>query len=179
MTFFFGFLVCLRSHGTATSTASSLSLRLDPTGREFPSPLVTVFDVPVASMRASGVKRCDAEGSTLAVIALPAAAAGSCTRHTPVHQSSRSETPAWPVQRKHDSTSPPRRGMQRAAVRGRARGARQARAAQHVQKGSGVGESDTYAFATLARSDHCSPCPCPAPRWIRCLLSSEEAQPTA
>ena len=34
---------------------SSLSLRLDPTGREFPSPLVTVFDVPVARMRASGM----------------------------------------------------------------------------------------------------------------------------
>ena len=40
---------------TATSTTSSLSLRLDPTGREFPSPFVTVFDVPVARMRASGI----------------------------------------------------------------------------------------------------------------------------
>ena len=29
-------------------------------------------------------------------------------------------------------------------------------------QGSGVGESGTYTFATLARSDHCSPCPCPA-----------------
>ena len=37
-----------RSRGTATSTTSSLSLRLDPTVCEFPSPLVTVFDVPVA-----------------------------------------------------------------------------------------------------------------------------------
>ena len=37
------------------SATSSLSLRLDPTGREFPSPLVTVFDVPIASMRASGM----------------------------------------------------------------------------------------------------------------------------
>ena len=26
-------------------------------------------------------------------------------------------------------------------------------------QGSGVGESGTYTFATLARSDHCSPCP--------------------
>ena len=42
--------------GTATSTTSSLSLRLDPTAREFPSPLVTVFDVPVARMRTSGVR---------------------------------------------------------------------------------------------------------------------------
>ena len=31
-------------------------------------------------------------------------------------------------------------------------------------QGSGVGESGTYTFATLARSDHCSPCPCPAVR---------------
>jgi len=48
-----------RSRGTATSTTSSLSLRLDPTGREFPSPLVTVFDVPVARMRASGIHSTD------------------------------------------------------------------------------------------------------------------------
>jgi len=29
-------------------------------------------------------------------------------------------------------------------------------------QGSGVGESGTYAAAALGRSDHCSPCPCPA-----------------
>ena len=49
MTFFLGFfLPCIWSHGTVTSTTCSLSLRLDPTVCEFPSPLVTVFDVPVA-----------------------------------------------------------------------------------------------------------------------------------
>ena len=48
MTFFFGFF----GHVLGL-TGRRLSLRLDPTGREFPSPLVTVFDVPIASMRAS------------------------------------------------------------------------------------------------------------------------------
>ena len=38
-------------------TGRRLSLRLDPTGREFPSPLVTVFDVPVARMRASAIRK--------------------------------------------------------------------------------------------------------------------------
>jgi hypothetical protein len=38
-------------------TGLQLSLRLDPTAREFPSPLVTVFDVPVARMRASGIRK--------------------------------------------------------------------------------------------------------------------------
>ncbi len=81
--FFWFFLACIRSHGTATSTTSSLSLRLDPTVCEFPSHLVTVlreccllvlnavtstpqwirqpeaawgFDVPVARMRASAMQ---------------------------------------------------------------------------------------------------------------------------
>ena len=40
-------------------TGRRLSLRLDPTGREFPCPLVTVFDVPVARMRASGIHSTD------------------------------------------------------------------------------------------------------------------------
>ena len=71
-------------------------------------------------------------GATLAALALPAApAAGSGTRHTPIYQSPSQETVAWSVQRKHDSMSTPRRGMQRAAVRGRARAAHQGRAAQH------------------------------------------------
>jgi hypothetical protein len=57
MTFsFWFFLACLRSHGTVTSTTSSLSLRLDPTESEFPSPLVTVFDVPVAHAGLSHAK---------------------------------------------------------------------------------------------------------------------------
>ena len=37
-------------------TGRRLSLHLDPTAREFPSPLVTVFDVPIASMRASAMQ---------------------------------------------------------------------------------------------------------------------------
>ena len=50
MTFVFGFF----GHVLGL-TGRRLSLRFDPTGREFPSPLVTVFDVPVARMRASGM----------------------------------------------------------------------------------------------------------------------------
>ena len=53
MTFFGGVLHVLGL------TGRRLSLRLDPTGREFPSPLVTVFDVPIASMRASGIHSTD------------------------------------------------------------------------------------------------------------------------
>ena len=51
MTFVFGFF----GHVLGL-TGRRLSLRLDPTVREFPSPLVTVFDVPVARMRASGMR---------------------------------------------------------------------------------------------------------------------------
>jgi hypothetical protein len=53
MTFFFGFF----GHVLGL-TGRRLSLRLDPTAREFPSPLVTVFDVPIASMRASARPNC-------------------------------------------------------------------------------------------------------------------------
>ena len=52
MTFFFG------DFGHVLGlTGRRLSLRLDPTAREFPSPLVTVFDVPIASMRASAIRK--------------------------------------------------------------------------------------------------------------------------
>ncbi len=79
MTFFFWFFwACIRSHGTATSTTSSLSLRLDPTGREFPSPLVTVFDVPVASMRASARPNCLCVVLILYLVWMCAGGASSC-----------------------------------------------------------------------------------------------------
>jgi hypothetical protein len=82
MTFFFGFFWHVFGLTGRRHTTSSLSLRLDPTVCEFPSPLVTVlreccllvlnavtstpqwirqpeaawgFDVPVARMRASGM----------------------------------------------------------------------------------------------------------------------------
>ena len=65
-------------------------------------------------------------GATLAGLELPGP--GSCTRDTP---RSSQDCVACTVQRKHDSMSTPRRGMQRAAVRGRARAAHQGGAAQH------------------------------------------------
>ena len=46
MTFFFGFF----GHVLGL-TGRRLSLRLDPTGREFPSPFLTVFNTPVVNNR--------------------------------------------------------------------------------------------------------------------------------
>ncbi len=48
MTFFFGFFWHVFGLTRRRHMTCSLSLRLDPTGREFPSPLITVFDTPTA-----------------------------------------------------------------------------------------------------------------------------------
>jgi len=45
---------------------------------------------------------------------------------------------------------------------GRARSRKSSTSRTRCTQESGAGESGTYAVATLARSNHCSPCPCPA-----------------
>jgi hypothetical protein len=66
--------------------------------------------------------------------------------------------------RKHDSMSTPsERDVASGSSRSRKSStSRRTRSPTHARLRSGVGESGTYACAALARSDHCSPCPCPA-----------------